>query len=341
MKKNKIILILLILNFNLIFSENNFEDLQDLNSKVYVAGHNGLVGSAIIRELKKQGYNNLIYRTHKELDLCDQSAVNKFFELEKPEYVFLAAAKVGGIYANNSYPAEFIYSNLIIQANIIHASYKNKVKKLLFLGSSCIYPRECPQPIREEYLLSSELEPTNRPYALAKISGLEMCQSYNRQYGTRFISCMPTNLYGINDNFDLNNSHVIPGLIAKFCIAQKDNKDEVVCWGTGKVKREFLHVDDFAQAAVFLMKNYNNYQVNSWINVGTGQDVTIYELINIIKDVVGFKGKIVFDASKPDGTPRKLLDVTRINNLGWKARIELKKGLEEVVSWYKRNIFNK
>ena len=341
MKKSKVILSIVVLNLINISAQNDYQDLSDLNSKIYVAGHKGLVGSAILRELNKLGYKNIIYRTHKELDLTDQKAVNNFFESEKPEYVFLAAAKVGGIYANNTYPAEFIYSNLIIQSNIIHASYLHGVKKLLFLGSSCIYPRACPQPIREEYLLSSELEPTNRPYALAKISGLEMCQSYNRQYGTRFISCMPTNLYGPNDNFDLNNSHVIPGLIAKFCLAKKENKSEVICWGTGQAKREFLYVDDFAEAAVFLMKNYNSYQNNSWINVGTGEDVTIKELIFLIKDIVGFEGKVVFDSSKPDGTPRKLLDVTKINNLGWKSKTPLKEGLKKAIDWYNENILNK
>ncbi|MBA3953876.1 GDP-L-fucose synthase [Candidatus Dependentiae bacterium] len=309
---------------------------MDTTAKIYIAGHRGLVGSALMRKLQSCGYTNIITRGHQELNLVNQSAVNKFFEIEKPDYVFLSAAHVGGIHANNTYPADFMYDNLMITANVIHAAYKNNVKKLLCLGSSCIYPRDCPQPIKEEYLLTSSLEKTNEAYALAKITGLKACEYYNKQYGTRFISCMPTNLYGINDNFHLLNSHVIPALIAKFCKAQAEGSKEVICWGTGTARREFLFVDDLADAALFLMNNYNEYGENSWINIGTGEDVSIKELIDLIKELVGFKGKVVFDVTKPDGTPRKLLDVSRINNFGWQARTPLKEGLKIAIEWYKK-----
>lgn len=302
------------------------------DSKIYIAGHAGLVGSALVSELKKQKYTNIITRNYQELDLINQQAVFDFFAQERPEYVFLAAAKVGGIHANNIYPAEFIYNNLLINANVIHASYIFKVKKLLYLGSSCIYPKDCLQPIKEEYLLTGELEKTNEPYAISKIAGIKLCQSYNKQYNTKFISCMPTNLYGINDNFDINNGHVIPALIAKFCLAKKNNSKEVICWGTGKARREFLHVNDLAKALVFLMNNYQEYAENSWINIGTGIDISIYELAYLIKYLVGFNGQIVFDTSKPDGTLQKLLDVSKINKVGWKAEINLRNGLKEVIS---------
>ncbi len=304
------------------------------NSKIYVAGHRGLVGSAIIRSLVKQGYNNLVTKTRQELDLLDSVAVANFFQKEKPEYVFLAAAKVGGILANNTYPANFIYENLTIQNNIIHNAYLNKVKKLLFLGSSCIYPKFAKQPIKEEYLLSGKLEPTNKAYAIAKIAGIIMCESYNKQYNTNFISVMPTNLYGPNDNFDLKNSHVVPALIRKFHEAKINNKNKVVLWGTGCPRREFLYVDDLAEACIFLMNNYNESEI---INIGTGKDISIKELAGIIKNVVGFEGKIVWDTSKPDGTPRKLLDVSRLNKLGWKYKVSLKKGIELTYNWYKNN----
>ncbi|KKR21162.1 MAG: NAD-dependent epimerase/dehydratase [Parcubacteria group bacterium GW2011_GWE2_39_37] len=304
------------------------------NSKIYIAGHKGLVGSALVRELTKQGYDNLILKTRRELDLLDGVAVANFFQTEKPEYVFLAAAKVGGILANNDFPADFIYQNLQIQNNIIHNAYLNNVTKLLFLGSSCIYPKNCPQPIKEEYLLSGQLEPTNEPYAIAKITGIKMCQSYNRQYGTNFISVMPTNLYGPNDNFDLNSSHVLPALIRRFHEAKINNAKEVVVWGTGAPKREFLHVDDLATACIFLMENYNDSEI---INIGTGEDVSIKELAETIKKISDFKGELVWDTSKPDGTPRKLLDVSKINNLGWKHKIELEKGIRLTYDWYLKN----
>jgi GDP-L-fucose synthase len=304
-------------------------------SKIYIAGHNGLVGSAIKRNLEKQGFENLIYKTREELDLMDEQAVQDFFEKEKPEYVFLAAAKVGGIVANRDYPADFIYQNLKIQNNIIYQAYKKKVKKVLFLGSSCIYPRECPQPIKEEYLLTGELEKTNEAYAIAKIAGIKMCQSFNRQHGTKFISVMPTNLYGPNDNFDLKTSHVLPALIRKFHEAKIENKKEVEMWGTGKAKREFLHVDDLAEACVFLMDNYEDDEI---INIGTGEDLSIADLADTIKRVVGYQGKTVYDTSKPDGTPRKLLDVSKIHNLGWKHKIDLETGIKETCKWYLKTI---
>lgn len=303
-------------------------------SKIYVAGHRGLVGSAIVRNLKAKGYSNIIGKTHKELDLTDQAAVKSFFQKERPEYVFLAAAHVGGINANNTYPADFIYINLEIQNNVIKAAHNFKVKKLLFLGSSCIYPKMCPQPIREEYLLSGYLEPTNEGYALAKIAGLKMCQFFKRQYGDNFISCMPTNLYGPNDNFDLNSSHVLPALIRKFHEAKINKNSYVEVWGTGKPLREFLYVDDMADACVFLMENYDGEE---HVNIGTGKEVTIRELAEIIKEVVDYEGELRFNADKPDGTPRKLLDVSKLEKLGWKYRIELRNGIEVSYAWFNEN----
>lgn len=301
------------------------------NSKIYVAGHNGMVGSAIVRKLKELGYNNIIGKSSKELDLMRQTDVEAFFKQEKPEYVFLAAAKVGGIHANNTAPAEFLYNNLMIESNIIHSAYKFGVKKLLFLGSSCIYPKFAEQPIKEEYLLTGALELTNEAYAIAKITGIELCKFYRRQYGCDFISAMPTNLYGINDNFDLETSHVLPALIRKFHEAKISNQKEVVMWGTGKPKREFLYVDDLADACIHLMLNYNE---ESHLNVGTGEDVEIRELANIIKKIVGYKGNIVNDLSKPVGTPRKLLDVSLLHGTGWKHSIELEDGIEKVYTWF-------
>ena len=305
---------------------------MEKNSKIFVAGHRGLVGSAIVRELHKQGYNNIVLRTRKELDLTVESAVNEFFEQEKPDYVFLAAATVGGIHANNIYPVDFICTNLKIQLNVVEAAYKNKVKKLLFPGSSCIYPKLSAQPIKEEYLLSGYLEPTNDAYAIAKIAGIKMCQAYNKQYGTNFISIMPTNLYGINDNFDLQNSHVLPALIRKFHEARENNLKTVEIWGTGVSMREFLFADDLANACVFLMNNYDSSEI---INVGTGKDITIKELAYVIKDIVEFKGDIVFDASKPDGTPRKLLDVSKLHSIGWEHKTSLKHGIKLTYNWYR------
>ncbi len=307
---------------------------MEKNAKIYVAGHRGLVGSAIVRLLTAQGFSNLVSRTHAELDLADQSAVKNFFETEKPNYVFLAAAKVGGIHANNTYPAEFIYQNLAVQNNVIHFSYQTGVKKLCFLGSSCIYPKLAPQPMKEEYLLDGKLEPTNEPYAIAKIAGIEMAKSYNRQYGTNYISVMPTNLYGPNDNFDLQNSHVLPALIRKFVEAKQNNAPSVVLWGSGKPRREFLYVDDMADACIYLM---NNYDGDDFVNIGTGEDVTILEVANLIKDIVGYNGVLEFDSTKPDGTPRKLLDVSKINLLGWKAKYSLQDGLKKAIDWYLAN----
>ncbi|MEG9320817.1 GDP-L-fucose synthase [Fusobacterium varium] len=307
---------------------------MEKNSKIYVAGHRGLVGSAIVRNLKERGFTNLLVRTHKELDLKRQEDVKEFFEQEKPEYVFLAAAKVGGIHANSTYPAEFIYDNLMIESNIIHSSYKNKVKKLLFLGSSCIYPKFAEQPIKEEYLLTGELEETNEAYAIAKITGIELCKFYRRQYGCDFISAMPTNLYGINDNFDLETSHVLPALIRKIHEAKIANKEEVVIWGTGKPLREFMYVDDLADALVHLMLNYSE---EIHVNMGTGKDISIGELAEVVKEVIGYKGEIVNDLSKPDGTPRKLLDVSKLEATGWKYKIELKEGIEKTYKWYLEN----
>ena len=301
------------------------------DAKIYVAGHQGLVGGAILRVLKARGYRNLITRGYQELDLRDQQAVAEFFAQEQPEYVFLAAAKVGGILANSSYPGQFIYDNLMIQTNIIHQVYLNKVRKLLFLGSSCIYPKFCPQPMKEEYLLDGKLEPTNEPYAVAKIAGITMCQAYNRQYGTRFISVMPTNLYGPGDNFDLMDSHVIPALIRRFHQAKMKQVEEVVVWGTGTPRREFLYVDDLADACLFLMLNYEDLNI---INVGVGRDLTIEDIALMIGRVVGFQGRVAFDARKPDGTPQKLLDVSRLHSLGWRAQTPLRKGLELTYNWF-------
>ena len=305
--------------------------MMEKNAKIYVAGHHGLVGSGIMRSLERHGYENIIVRTHRELDLRDQEQVNRFFEEEKPEYVFLAAAKVGGIWANSQAPADFCYDNLMISANVIHAAYEHHVKKLLFLGSSCIYPKMAPQPIKEEYLLTGALEPTNEGYALAKISGMQMCKFYRRQYGCDFISAMPTNLYGINDNFDLNSSHVLPAMIRKFHEAKVQNKPEVVLWGTGKVLREFLYVDDLADALVFLM---NHYSDESHVNIGTGEDLSIHDLALTVKEVVGYQGEIVYDSSKPDGTPRKLLDVSLLHRIGWHHQVGLRQGIEAVYAWY-------
>ena len=297
------------------------------NDKIYIAGHNGMVGSAILRKLKSKGFNNLILKTSSELDLRNQSAVNNFFEEEKPDYVFHAAAKVGGIVANNVYRAEFLYDNLLIEANIIHAAYKNAVKKLLFLGSSCIYPKLAPQPLKEEYILSGYLEETNQPYAIAKIAGIELCNAYRKQYGCNFISVMPTNLYGPNDNYHPENSHVLAALLRKFIIAQKEQQPFVEIWGTGKPKREFLHADDLADACYFLMQHYNE---EGLINIGTGKDISIIELAELIKDITGYKGEIKTNTSKPDGTPRKLMDVSKLNKLGWHHTISLREGIERV-----------
>ena len=300
---------------------------MEKNSKIYIAGHRGMVGSAIHRRLKKDGLENFVFRTSDELDLRDQKAVADFFAKEKPEYVFLAAAKVGGILANNTYRAEFLYDNLMIQSNVIENSYRYRAKKLLFLGSSCIYPKLAPQPLKEEYLLTGLLEHTNEPYAIAKIAGIKLCDAYRSQYGCNFISVMPTNLYGPNDNYDLKTSHVLPALIRKFHEAKANNESEVVVWGSGTPRREFLHADDMADACVFLMKNYSE---EGFINIGVGEDLSIKELVEMIKGIIGYKGEIVFDSSKPDGTPRKLMDVSKLWALGWKASISLKDGIEQV-----------
>ena len=307
---------------------------MDKKAKIYIAGHNGMVGSAICRALRNQGYSNLILKSSNELDLRNQLAVNDFFEIESPEYVFLAAAKVGGILANSTYKADFIYDNLMIQNNIIHNSFKQKVKKLLFLGSSCIYPKMSTQPIKEEYLLSGSLEPTNEPYAIAKIAGLKLCEFYKEQYGCDFKSLMPTNLYGYNDNFDLKSSHVLPALIRKFHEAKLNNDFCVELWGTGSPMREFLFVDDLAEACLFMMKNQNSPSI---LNVGTGKDLSILELAELIKGIVGFDGDLKWDHSKPDGTPRKLLDVNKINNLGWVAQTSLIDGIKRTYNWYVKN----
>jgi GDP-L-fucose synthase len=299
-----------------------------LSSKIYIAGHRGMVGSGIERKLRNEGFNNIVTRTSSELDLRNQLYVNEFFEKEKPEYVILAAAKVGGIYANNTYRADFIYDNLMIEANIIHASFINKITKLLFLGSSCIYPKMAIQPLKEEYLLSGYLESTNQPYAIAKIAGIEMCDSYRVQYGCNFISAMPTNLYGTNDNYHPENSHVLPALIRRIVLAKKNNEPTVKIWGTGMPRREFLHVDDLAEACYFLLQNYNEQGL---VNIGTGTDVSIKELAELIVAEVGYEGNLVFDTTKPDGTPRKLMDTTKINNLGWKAVINLKEGVMKTI----------
>jgi GDP-L-fucose synthase len=304
------------------------------SSKIYVAGHNGMVGSAIVRALKTKGFHNLILKSSKELDLRNQASVNLFFSTEKPEYVYLAAAKVGGIFANNTYPANFLYDNMMIQNNVIHASYEHKVKKLLFLGSSCIYPKFATQPIEEKELLNGYLESTNEAYAIAKISGIEMVKFYRRQYGVDFISAMPTNLYGIHDNFDLQNSHVLPALIRKFHEAKLNQLPNVVMWGTGKAKREFLYVDDLADACLHLMEHYSN---ELHVNIGTGEDVSIIELANLIKEIVGYKGEIINDLTKPDGTPRKLLNVNLLSSLGWTYKTSLEQGIREVYKWYLEN----
>jgi len=307
------------------------------NAKIYIAGHKGLVGSAIMRTLTKLGYTNLVYKTRGELDLRNQQAVREFFEAERPQYLFLAAAKVGGILANITYPADFIYDNLAIQVNIIHFSHIYGVKKLLFLGSSCIYPRLAPQPIKEEYLLTGLLEPTNEPYAVAKIAGLKMCQSYRSQYGTNFISAMPTNLYGPNDNFDQESAHIIPALIRKFHEAKVNGRPYVEIWGTGAPKREFLYVDDLADALIFLMDHYNEATP---INIGVGEDITVRDLAFLIKDVVNYGGEIRFDSSKPDGTPQKLLEVTKIRALGWRSQIDLREGIIMTYKWFCKNFSN-
>ena len=302
-----------------------------INSRIYVAGHRGLVGSAIYRLLKKRGFKNLITRTHSELELMDAVEVQNFFEETKPEFVFLAAAKVGGIHANSTYPADFIRENLVVQTNVIHESWRNDVEKLMFLGSSCIYPKLCPQPISEEFLLTGELESTNEAYAIAKIAGIKTCQSYNQQYGTTFISAMPTNLYGINDNFHPENSHVLPALIRRFHEAKLADSESVSIWGTGNPRREFLHSDDLADAVLFLMENYNDSEI---VNVGCGEDQTIKVLAETISEVVGYSGSLEFDSSRPDGTPQKILDISKIRVLGWTPEIPLKNGLEQVYQWY-------
>lgn len=313
------------------------------NSKIYIAGHRGLVGSALLKNLRERGYENLIFKTHSELDLCDQNSVLKFFECEKPEYVFLAAAKVGGIYANNTYRADFIYQNIMIQNNIIHQSYLHGVKKLLFLGSTCIYPKEAPQPMSEESLLTSPLEYTNEPYAIAKIAGIKMCESYNLQYGTNFLSVMPTNLYGPNDNFDLENSHVLPALLRKMHEAKIKNQNQVEIWGSGNPKREFLFSEDMADASVFIMESIDFKDLakegeeirNTHINIGTGIEISIKELALLIKEIVGFKGELFFNTKKPDGTMRKLTNPSRLHNLGWRHKVELKEGVERVYEIFK------
>lgn len=313
---------------------------MNLNDKIYIAGHRGLVGSAIVRQLKERGFNNLLMRTHKELDLTSQSQVQGFFKQERPDYVILAAAKVGGIYANDNYPADFIYQNIMIEANVINSAYENKVKRLLFLGSTCIYPKAVKQPMREDALLTGELEPTNEPYALSKITGIKLCESYNRQYGTDFRSVMPTNLYGINDNFHLKDSHVIPSLMRRFHEAKVNNAAEVVVWGTGNAMREFLYVNDMATASLFVFElddevyRSNTKPMLSHINVGTGKDITIKELAETMKEVVGFTGQIIFDTTKPDGALRKLIDVTSLENMGWKYSVDLKEGLKKTYRWY-------
>ncbi len=304
---------------------------MEKNSKIYLAGHTGMVGSALLRKLKALGYINLVFRALDELDLRNQFQTENFIKAEQPQYIFLAAAKVGGIHANSTYPAEFIYDNLMIETNIIHAAYKYGVKKLLFLGSSCIYPKLAPQPIKEEYLLTDVLEPTNEPYAIAKITGIELCKFYRKQYGCNFISVMPTNLYGINDNFDLNTSHVLPALIRKFHEAKIYQQKQVVIWGSGEPRREFMYVDDLSEAVIFLMNNYNE---EMHINVGVGEDLTINQLAQVIRSIVGCKAEIIHDLSKPDGTPQKLLDVSRLHCLGWKHQTSLAEGIRKVYEWY-------
>lgn len=309
---------------------------MNLNDKIYIAGHRGMVGSAILRQLKAEGYTNFVLRTSSELDLKNQQAVADFFAQEKPDYVFLAAAKVGGIVANNTFRADFIYENLMIQNNVIHQAYVNKVKKLMFLGSSCIYPKMAPQPLREEYMLTGELEPTNEPYAIAKIAGIKMCDGYRSQYGANFISVMPTNLYGPNDNYDLNNSHVLPAMLRKFITAKRNGDASVTIWGTGSPKREFLHADDLAEACLYLMENYNE---EGLVNIGVGEDISILDLAILVKKIVGFEGEIFTDTSKPDGTPRKLMDVSKLNGFGWKAKISLEEGIQKVYDEIKDTVW--
>jgi GDP-L-fucose synthase len=308
---------------------------MEKDAKIYIAGHRGMVGSAILRNLQRKGFSNFVLRTSSELDLKDQQAVAAFFVEEKPDYVFLAAAKVGGIHANNTYRAQFLYENLMIQNNVIHQSYVQGVKKLQFLGSSCIYPKMAPQPLKEEYLLTGLLEPTNEPYAIAKIAGIKMCEAYRSQYGCDFISTMPTNLYGPNDNYDLNNSHVLPALIRKFHEAKESKAEFVEIWGTGSPKREFLHVDDLAEACVYLMDNYSEPEL---VNIGTGEDIAIKDLALLIKDIVGFEGELRFDTSKPDGTPRKLMDVSKLHSYGWKHKIGLHEGISAVYEEFKKEV---
>jgi GDP-L-fucose synthase len=308
---------------------------MEKDAKIYIAGHRGMVGSAILRNLKGKGFNNFVLRTSKELDLKDQQAVAQFFAEERPNYVFLAAAKVGGIHANNTYRGQFLYENLMIQNSVIHQSYVHGVKKLQFLGSSCIYPKLAPQPLKEEYLLTGELEPTNEPYAIAKIAGIKMCEAYRSQYDCNFISVMPTNLYGPNDNYDLNNSHVLPALIRKFHEAKENKAEFVEIWGTGSPKREFLHVDDLAEACVYLMDNYSEPEL---VNIGTGEDIAIKDLALLIKDIVGFAGELRFDTSKPDGTPRKRMDVGKLHAYGWKHKIELREGISTVYEKFKTEV---
>jgi len=314
--------------------------MMEKDAKIYVAGHKGLVGSAVYRKLEGEGYNNLIVRTHGELDLTRQAEVDAFFKEEPPDYVFLCAAKVGGIMANSTYSADFIYSNIMISANVIHASHTYGVKKLLNLGSSCIYPKHAPQPLKEEYLLTDTLEPTNEAYAIAKISAIKLCRYYNEQYGTDFMSVMPTNLYGPNDNFDLESSHVMPALIRRFHEAKEGAVPEVTLWGTGTPMREFLHVDDLAEACVFLMREHNARDIGEFVNIGTGEDLSIRELAELVANAVGYRGRVRWDTAKPDGTPKKLLEVSRINALGWKARTNLEDGVRGVYAWYKKNYVN-
>jgi len=305
-------------------------------SKIYIAGHNGLVGSAVRRKLEGEGYHNLVLRSHSELDLTRQNEVEEFLSKEKPDYVFLCAAKVGGIMANSTYPAEFIYKNIMIAANVINASYQCGVKKLLNLGSSCIYPKFAPQPLKEEYLLTDTLEPTNEPYAIAKIAAIKLCRYYNEQYGTNYMSVMPTNLYGPNDNFDLETSHVLPALIRRFHQAKTGSAPQVTLWGTGSPLREFLYVDDLADACVFLMQNFDAGEVGEFVNIGTGKDISIHELAKLISDIVEYRGEICWDTSKPDGTPKKLLDVGRLKKLGWYSKTELYQGILKAYEWYKK-----
>jgi GDP-L-fucose synthase len=308
---------------------------MELDAKIYVAGHRGLVGAAIVDRLRAGGWNNLVLRTHSEVDLTNQDQVNNFFNREKPDYVFLAAAKVGGIYANNTYPVDFIVDNLSIEVNVISASFTNQVKRLMFLGSSCIYPKHCPQPIKEEYLLTGSLEQTNEPYAIAKIAGIKMCEAYNRQYGTNFVSVMPTNLYGPNDNFDLQNSHVLPALIRKFHDAKQQNRAKVEIWGSGTPRREFLYVEDMADACVYLMQKTD---FKGMVNIGVGDDISIRQLAEFVGEVIGFSGELEFDLSKPDGTPQKLLNVDQLNALGWHANTPLKVGIQRTYQWFLKNI---